>query len=147
VVLLSLLERRRQGGIALTRIGFLSQHRAFGAVLALSALLCSAGCKEGGGDGSTGISRETYIETYVEILRAASAAPDSFAATDSAHAILARRGLTEEDLLEFGRRYDDEPAYLSQVWGEIENRLREPEPADSVGDDEEGASEGGGESE
>ncbi|UCC73133.1 MAG: hypothetical protein JSV86_00785 [Gemmatimonadota bacterium] len=95
------------------------------AILVLGTLLSFAGCKDEARE-ETGISREDYIETYLEILLAAEAAADSFAATDSALAVLARRGLTEQDLLDFARRYRDDPGYLADIWQEIEERL-EPE--------------------
>jgi hypothetical protein len=100
--------------------------------MALSALLSLAACGSGESDQETGIGRQEYIDTYVEILRAAEVAEDSVAATEAARAILARRGLTEDDLLEFGRRYSEDPEYLVEVWREIEERLREPERPDSA---------------
>lgn len=103
-----------------------------GAIVALSTLLALAACGRGELDGGTGIDRQEYVDTYVEILLAAEIAEDSSAATESARAILARRGLTEDDLLEFGRRHADDPEYLAEVWLEIEERIRVPESADSA---------------
>lgn len=103
-----------------------------GAVMALSTLLSLAACGRGEIDGGIGIDRQEYIDTYVEILLAAELAEDSVAATESARAILARRGLTEDDLLEFGRRHADDPEYLVEVWTEIEERIRAPESRDSA---------------
>ncbi len=136
MVLLPLLERRREGGIALRRTRVRSERRALGAVLALGALLSLAACGDGEAERETGIGRQEYVDTYVEILLAAEAAEDSVAATESARAILARRGLTEHDLLEFARRYMDDPDYLVEVWREIEEQIRSPEGADSVGEQE-----------
>jgi hypothetical protein len=133
VVLLPLLERRRQGGIALTRLRVHGARRALGAILALGALLSVDACGRDGPDQALGISRQEYVDTYVEILLAAQVAEDSVAASESARAILARRGLTEDDLLEFGRRHMDDPEYLAEVWTEIEERLREPGRPDSLG--------------
>ncbi len=70
------------------------------------------------------IDRARYVEVYVELLRATDAAPDSAAAADSVRAILERRGVSEEDLLEFARRRASDPQYLADVWLDIENRLR-----------------------
>lgn len=105
--------------------------------MALGALLSLAACGSGESDQELGISREEYIETHVEILLAAEAAQDSVAATEAARAILARRGLTEDDLLEFGRRHREDPEYLAEVWSEIEERIRYPEGVDSAGSEEE----------
>lgn len=133
MVLLPLLERRRQGGIALRRVRDRGARRALGAVLALGALLSLPACPDGEPRHDTGISRQEYVDTYVEILLAAELAEDSIAATESVRAILARRGLTEDDLLEFGYRHTDDPEYLAEVWSEIEERIRYPEGVDSVG--------------
>ncbi|MGD2216384.1 MAG: hypothetical protein PVJ64_06495 [Gemmatimonadales bacterium] len=100
--------------------------------MALGALLSLAGCGNDEAEPHTGISRQEYVETYVEILLAAELAEDSVAATEAAREILARRGLTEDDLLEFGRRHTDDPGYLAEVWTEIEERIREPERPDST---------------
>lgn len=100
--------------------------------MTLSALLALAACGDGAADGQPGISRQEYIDTYVEILLAADVAEDSVAATEAARAILARRGLTEGDLLEFGHRYREDPEYLAEVWSEIEERLKEPQKRDSA---------------
>ncbi|UCC82373.1 MAG: hypothetical protein JSW46_15510 [Gemmatimonadota bacterium] len=102
--------------------------------MALGALLSFAACRNGEDDQQIGIGRQEYVDTYVEILQAAEVAEDSVAATEAARAILARRGLTEDDLLEFGRRYSEDPEYLAEVWEEIEERLREPRQPDSAGE-------------
>lgn len=100
-------------------------------------------CKDGEADREIGIGRQEYIDAYVEILLAAEAADDSIAASDSARVILARRGLTEDDLLEFGRRYVDDPQYLAEAWSEIQERLRRPEERpDSADDREPGGNDG-----
>ncbi len=97
--------------------------RALGTGLALSALFIAAACR---GRAADGISRELYIDTYVEILRTADKAPDSLAAFDSARAILERRGIGEQDLLDFARQHIRDADYLSEVWLEIERRLKAP---------------------
>jgi hypothetical protein len=138
VVLLPLLGRRREGGVALSRTRVRSERRALGALVALSALLSLAACRNGEDDQQIGIGRQEYVDTYIEILLAAELAEDSFAATEAARAILARRGLTEDDLLEFGRRHREDAEYLAEVWSEIEERIRYPEGVDSAGEEGEG---------
>ena len=135
MVLLPLLGRRRQGGIALTRLRVRSERRALGAVLALGALLSFAACADGEPGAGTELSRQEYVDTYVEILLAADLAEDSVAASDSARAILARRGLTEYDLLDFAQNLDEDPEQLAEIWQEIENRIRHPEGVDSAGEE------------
>jgi hypothetical protein len=130
LVLLPILERRRQGGVSLRRFQIHLRRGVLGAVLALSTLLAVAACRPGLRQSS--ISREEYVDLYVEILLAADEAPDSAAASDSARAILERHGLSEDVLFEFAQSYADDPDYLASAWQEIENRLRNPEPADST---------------
>ncbi len=78
-----------------------------------------------------GLTRQAYIDTYVELLRAVAAAPDSAAAADSTKAVLSRRGVSETELLDFARRRADNPQYLASVWLEIETRLRAPPEAEA----------------
>jgi hypothetical protein len=123
----------------------LTVRRVLGASLALGTLLFGAGCSPGE---EAGISREEYIDVYVQILLAAEEARDSVHATNLANAILEDRGLTEDDLLEFSNRYVDDPEELSNIWGEIEDRLRAPvEEEEEEGDrdpgDEDEPEEGG----
>jgi hypothetical protein len=95
----------------------------------LGTLLVFPGC-EGAADESL-ISEQLYVDTYVEILQAADEEPDEVAASERAREILARRGIGEQELVEFARRHMDDPDYLADVWRRIEARLRNPEPADS----------------
>ena len=97
---------------------------------ALGVLFVLQACRPG--TEGTRVTREEYIDIYVEILRAAEAAPDSLAASDSARAILARREISEDDLLDFARQHAEDPEYLANVWLEIETRLRNPEGQDSA---------------
>ncbi len=103
--------------------------KVLGVVSALSTLLFSA-CQNS--IGSPPISREEYIETYVEILLAADEEPDSIAASKRAQEILDRRGITQEELLGYAEHYVDDPEHLAEVWMEIETRLRYPEGRDTT---------------
>lgn len=95
----------------------------FGAVLALGTLLSLTACQPPDG---TELTREQYVDLYVRILRAADAARDSVAASDSARRILEEQGFSEDDLLQFAERYVDDPQTLADIWGEIEQRLQQP---------------------
>ena len=97
--------------------------------LALGTLLFFSACRS---EVKTAMSREDYVQLYVEILLAADAALDSVAASDSARAILARHEYSEDDLLDFARAHADDPGYLANVWLEIETRLRNPATPDSA---------------
>lgn len=74
------------------------------------------------------ISRQDYVDAYVDILSATDTTEDEVMASRVAQEILERRGLSEDDLLAYTRFYDDDPEYLANVWMEIEMRLRNPEP-------------------
>lgn len=97
----------------------------------MGTLLAFAACQRESAPADP-ISRDVYIDIYVEILRVADEAPDSVVASERALAILAQRGVSEEDLLAFAHNHLNDPQYLVEVWSEIEERLRNPEPADSV---------------
>ena len=105
--------------------------RVLGTVWVLGALLAFPACQSDSAPADA-ISREEYIDIYVEILRVADESPDSVTASERALAILARRGVSEEDLLAFARNHMADPQYLVDVWSEIEERLRNPEPADTA---------------
>jgi len=109
--------------------------RVLGAALLLGTLLALAACGRESAPADP-ISREEYIDLYVEILRVADESPDSVTASERAVAILTQRGVSEEDLLAFARNHSDEPEYLVELWSEIEERLRNPEPADSTESEE-----------
>ncbi len=90
----------------------------------LGTLLAFQAC--GSPSPQRGLTRQAYIDTYVELLRAVGAAADSASAADSTSAVLRRRGVSDAELLDFARRHADDPQYLASVWLEIETRLRAP---------------------
>jgi hypothetical protein len=96
------------------------------AALALGTFLLVSGCSKSL-DGPP-ISRREYVDAYVDILSATDTTEDEVTASRVAQEILERRGISEDDLLEYTRFYDDDPEYLANVWMEIEMRLRNPEP-------------------
>lgn len=95
--------------------------RAVGLALALLAAAC-------GGDGPAsaargGIDRETFIATYVD-LRATTIRGDSFAISDAQRdQVLARHGVTEEELLRFVELNGEDADFMRAVWDEVEARL------------------------
>ena len=107
-----------------------------GGTSTLGTLLVLAACQET--INPPPISREQYIDTYVEILLAADEEPDSVAASERAKEILERRGITQEELMAYAEHYIDDPEHLAEVWMEIETRLRYPEGRDTTTADEEG---------
>ncbi len=105
--------------------------RTLGATALLAAVLSVAGACRSFEDEAP-LDRERYIDIYVEILRARAGAPDTAVAVDSTTAVLARHGVTEDDLDEFAWRHADDPGFLASAWGEIATRLREPQRQDSA---------------
>lgn len=106
--------------------------RVLGTSWVLGTLLAFAACQSDSAPDDL-ISRKQYIDIYVEILRVADESPDSVVASERALAVLARHGVSEDELLAFARNHMDDPQYLVEVWSEIEERLRNPEPTDTVG--------------
>ncbi len=95
-------------------------------IFVLGTLLAFVGCGSPQQPPRGGLTRQAYIDTYVELLRAVAAASDSAAAADSTKAVLGRRGVSEAELIDFARRRAADPQYLASVWLEIETRLRAP---------------------
>jgi len=101
-----------------------------GVVSALSTLPLFAACEDT--IDPPPISRQQYVETYVEIITTADEEQDSVAASERAQEILDRRGITQEDLLAFAEHYMEDPGYLGEVWFEIETIIRTPEGQDTT---------------
>ena len=110
--------------------------RVLGVISALSTLLLFAACSDT--IDPPPISREQYVDIYVEILQAVDEEPDSIAASKRAQEILDRRGVTQEELLAYAEHYVNEPEHLAEVWLEIETRIRNPESQDTTAAEEEG---------
>ncbi|MBT8487870.1 MAG: hypothetical protein KJO65_03475 [Gemmatimonadetes bacterium] len=94
-----------------------------------TAVLAVAGCGPSTPEGL--IEEETFVETYVELRIAALDTDSSRIADADRQAILAERGVTEDDLLEFVRVHSTNLEYMRDVWNEVELRMdRSPEVAD-----------------
>ncbi|MEX2472420.1 MAG: hypothetical protein WEA34_09590 [Gemmatimonadota bacterium] len=89
-------------------------------VLCLSAAL---GCGDRPSDRGLAVSRARFVDTYVD-LRAEALRAESEMLTDSARAtVLARHGVTEEELLDFAEAMGGDLDYMRDLWNEIELRL------------------------
>lgn len=96
---------------------------------ALVAVAALAGCGPSTPAGL--IEEETFVEAYVELRIAALDTDSSRIAAADREAILAAKGITEEDLLEFVRAHSANLEYMREVWNEVELRMdRSPEVAD-----------------
>jgi hypothetical protein len=94
--------------------------------LSLAAvLLMLVGCEQLRSDPS-GMSRQDFITTMVELRRArkTTKAPAAYEAEKSR--VLARHGTSAAALEEFVRVHGEDPTYMSAVWDSIANRLERP---------------------
>ena len=110
--------------------------RVLGVISILGTLLFFAACSDT--IDPPPISREQYVEIYVEILQAIDEEPDSIASSQRAQEILDRRGITQEELLAYAEHYLNEPEHLAEVWLEIETKIRNPAGQDTTEVEEEG---------
>lgn len=94
--------------------------------LVAAAVFGLAAC---GGDPDRGaIDREVFIDTYVD-LRVAALETDSVRLGDGQRAeILARHGVTAEELVHFTEAHSTRLEFMRDVWNEVEVRMdRDPE--------------------
>lgn len=101
--------------------------RLFGGILVggllVGGILGPTGC--GGspeGDETETVERSVFVAAYVDLRIAAlrsGGAPDEA----QRQAILDEHGVTRDDLLEFAEVHGRDPAYMRNVWGEVEQKL------------------------
>lgn len=92
--------------------------------LAAAALSLAAACGGGpAGAPAETIDPETFIATYVDLRAAAVRADGGRIDADGRAAILARHGVSEEDLLEFASSHGEDVATMRRIWDEVERRL------------------------
>lgn len=94
-------------------------------ILALGIAL--AGC--GGTDGAVGLSDERFIETMVELRRAAiTAGADTAQFEQLRDAILEEQGVTESDLRAYVEATSRDLYHMAAVWDSVSTRLSDGEP-------------------
>ncbi|MEM7416351.1 MAG: hypothetical protein AAF389_12685 [Gemmatimonadota bacterium] len=90
------------------------------ALAVTSVILTTAGC---GGSGGDAIERDVFVATYID-LRTTALDTDSARLSDADRdAVLARHGVTDQDLLNFADVHADELEFMREVWNEIELQL------------------------
>lgn len=106
--------------------------RTRSAIVALAVLLClqvaTASCGDpgsgpGGGEEET-ISRDTFVSTYVDLRIAALRDTTAAIGAEERERILREHGVTREDLLRFVEIHGQRPAFMRQVWVEVDERIR-----------------------
>jgi hypothetical protein len=117
------------------------------ALLALtSALLVLGGCDGGIPSSERGktISEERFIDTVVELRKAALRREDGRPSPMQRERILAERNVTAEDLRRFAEIHGRNVPFMHDVWAEVDRRLRELEQQEQEDPDAEGPPEGEG---
>lgn len=95
-------------------------------VLSLFVLSWVAAC-EGGiplFDRDRTISRESFVETMVELRFEAARTHELRLTPAQRDRILARRGVTPDELVRFAEVHGGNVPYMAEVWTEVETRLR-----------------------
>jgi hypothetical protein len=103
-------------------------------LMVASLAMSAASCGKVGSDPeiSETISRELFIQTYIELRRAAFRSPRARISIEARDRILADFGVTEDDLLEFVDFWGTDTEIMLRVWEEVdsimtEERLRGPD--------------------
>lgn len=108
-------------------------------ILTSAALFCASACASEDSRGGSGgvISREAFIQAYVELRVTALEADEDALPLEQRDEILGNLGLEEEDLLNFVEVRGRDVQYMRGVWEEVDSimaaRRQIPEPPDSRG--------------
>lgn len=96
---------------------------AHGTLVAMVLLAAACSPDTAAPVGGSTVDREVFIATYVD-LRVAVIRAEGFELSDKDRAtVLARHGITEEDLLGFAEFHGEDVAYMRGVWDEVEARM------------------------
>ena len=109
-----------------------SRRRAVCALL--GAFLFPAACGTGTPPNeSQTISPTVFVATYVDLRLAVLGGQEPERMTDSLRAaVLARHGVTEQELLDFVKVHGSEPSFMKAVWDSVEERINATRPGDSA---------------
>lgn len=93
----------------------------------LAAALPATGCSSGSSspDAIPVISREAFVEAYVELRSASLKFPGQEISLTERDEILDRLGLTPEDLLTFVEVHGTDAELMSEIWEEVDGRFRD----------------------
>ena len=90
-------------------------------LLAPLAACAAASC--GAKDDPAVIDRAVFIDTYVDLRKAALAAPSHTHTAADRERVLEEHGVTDQDLLHFVDVRGADPQYMVRLWTDIGNRL------------------------
>ena len=88
----------------------------------LAALAVGSACRSE----DDAIDRETFIDTYVELRSTALKNPGTRITPEQRTEILAKHGVSEDDLMHFADVHGRDVDYMAEVWNEVEARLQPP---------------------
>lgn len=80
------------------------------------------------------ISRDVFVATYVDLRLTALRSGSEEISPSARDEVLARHGVTPEDLLEFVEIHGDRVQYMKELWNEVETRIdsiRDPDDTTS----------------
>jgi hypothetical protein len=102
-------------------------------IAAIALVWAVTACGEAGSPEDGSVDRATFVDSWVELRRAALASPTGQVPTAERDRILAERGVTQEQLLAFAEAHGADVAYMKKIWDEVAARLRPevPSPDDS----------------
>jgi hypothetical protein len=98
-------------------------------VLLTSLLFGACSRESAGGPDEDTISREAFVQAYVDLRAAALADPRVTISLEERDRILRDAGLTEEDLLRFAEVHGPDVQLMKEVWEEVDTLIqarREP---------------------
>lgn len=98
--------------------------RAFSLALVALVTACAGDGTPSGEEAST-ISRDRFIEAYVALRVAALLSADREIAPAERDRILAERGLSEQDLLEFVDVHGPDVEYMRDLWNAVDSTMTE----------------------
>lgn len=105
--------------------------RSAAALLFAGLVLTACGGVFGGEEPET-VDRSAFIATYVD-LRIAALRTDGTLDPTRRQAILSEHGVTEEELLEFAEIHGRDPAFMRDLWSDVEQKLDSARMAGGVG--------------
>ena len=115
-------------GTSSSRLQFL---RRLAVAPAATALALAAAC--GGGAAGDTIDRDVFVAAYVDLRVAALDTDSARLAAPDREAILARHGVSEDDLTMFAAAHAEELEFMRDVWSDVEAAMdREPASADTA---------------
>ena len=117
----------------------LNHVRALPVLLLAMGCLHVAACSPGGTEADAGelMTREAFVEAYFQLRVEALKDPFREISVPARDRILQELGVTQDELLRFAEVRGTNPAYMEQIWDEVEARLVQPDAGARLSPDEE----------